>query len=99
MITEAITIPPKYKDLLDYFVEEYALVVLVHSLNGDNIFLEFKKFLEKIHQIHYEQKADYFWFKKGELKWSLPTNTEVPSNAIFIDKQKLRELKLNQLIK
>lgn len=93
-IIDAIILPYSYISILDFFVNEH-----VRIAKEEYRIKHLLEFIDIVHKIHIDEKADYFWFDySGRLQWSKPNDTSVPSDSIYIDREILRDIKLKNLL-
>ena len=77
----------------EWFKNQEHLPFSVHSEGYHSLYLEF---LEEIYQLYLKTGCIYYWFnREGELKVG---HHLYPTNNIKINKEKLRDIKIEQLL-
>jgi hypothetical protein len=93
-LISAIRLPYSYINILDFFVNEHARITKEEYRIKDVL-----EFIDIVYKIHLDKKVDYFWFDySGKLQWSERNDIILPTDAIYIDREILRDIKIKNLL-
>jgi hypothetical protein len=95
----------RFKSPLEWFINQEHIPF--NSSDDYKLYLPlYHQFLQELHQLYLETNSEYFWFThKGKLMGDAVFNAQSPgiylisSNNIRINKQKLRDIKLEEILK
>jgi len=88
----------RFKSPFEWFINQEHIPF--NSSDDYKLYLPlYHQFLQELHQLHLETNSEYFWFtNKGKLMGDAGVYVS-PSNNIRINKQKLRDIKLEEILK